>query len=85
MAPEIPADASGKRPSVATASGSSRRSVFGRDGVWPLTPAATAEDFKSLRQIGSVIEAQNDLVKRSVIKLAESQELLDKINDLLRR
>jgi hypothetical protein len=32
-----------------------------------------------------VIEAQTDLIKRTVIALAESQELFAKINDLLRR
>jgi hypothetical protein len=85
MAPEIPIDASSKQPGVATAPGSSRRGARGHSGVGPMTPAETAEDFRFLQQMGSLIEAQNDLVKRSVITLAASRELLDKINDLLHR
>jgi hypothetical protein len=53
--------------------------------VGAATPAATDDDLRFLQYIGSIIEAQTNLVKRSVIALAESRELLAKINDLLRR
>jgi hypothetical protein len=59
--------------------------VIGHRGAGVRASAATEDDFRFLRHIGSVIEAQTDLVKRSVITLAESQKLLAKINDLLRR
>jgi hypothetical protein len=85
MAFDTPAHASTKRNRGAIAFGSPRRRVFGHQHVASAAPVATEDDFRFLRHIGSVIEAQSDLVKSSVTRLAESRELLARINDLLRR
>jgi hypothetical protein len=45
--------------------------------------AAPDDHLVFFRHIGGVIEGQTDLVKRSVVALAESRELLAKINDSL--
>jgi hypothetical protein len=77
--------ASSKRHSGATVFGSPRRRVFGQRRVGSATSVTTEDDFRFLRRVGSVIEAQSDLVKRSVATIAESRELLAKVSDLLHR
>jgi hypothetical protein len=85
MAFDTPAHPSTKRNRGAVAFGSPRRRMFSDQRVGSATPITTVDDFRFLRHVGSVIEAQNKLVKSSVTKLAESRELLARINDLLRR
>jgi hypothetical protein len=85
MALDTPAHALRKPPRRAIARGSPRRRLFGHQGVGSATPVATEDDRSFLRHVGSVIEAQSDLVKRSVTTVAESRELLTRVNDLLRR
>jgi hypothetical protein len=82
---DTPVHPSTKRNKGAAAFGSPRRRLFSHQRIGLATPATTEDDFRFLRHVGSVIEAQNDLVKSSVTKLAESRELLSRINDLLRR
>lgn len=82
---DAPADASRKRHRRTIAVGSPRRRVFGHQGFGSAISVAIEDDLRFLRHIGSVIDAQSDLVKSSVSKVAESRELLAKVNDLLRR
>jgi hypothetical protein len=76
---------SSERHSGATGFGSPRRRVFGRRRVGSAASVTTEDDFRFLRHVGSVIEAQSNLVKRSVTTIAESRELLAKVSDLLHR
>lgn len=85
MAFDTPAHASGKPHRGAIAYGSPRRRLFGHQRVGWANPVVTEDDLCFLRHLGSVLEAQSDLVKRSVTTVAESGELLVKVNDLLRR
>jgi hypothetical protein len=84
MAFDTPAHASSKPRSGAIARGSPRQRVWGRRRVGSATRLTTEDDRRFLRHVGSVIEAQSDLVKRSVTRVAESRELLAKVSDLLR-
>lgn len=85
MAFDTQAHASRKPHGRAIAHGSPRRRVVGQRRVGPATLVTTEDDFRFLRHVGSVIEAQSDLVKSSVAAVAESRELLAKVGDLLRR
>lgn len=77
MASDPAVCASSKLDNLASVSGYSHRKLA--------TPAATDHDFRFLQHVRGVIEAQTDLVKRSVVTLTESQQLLAKIDNLLRR
>jgi hypothetical protein len=84
MAFDTLAHASGKPHRRAISHGSPRRRLFGHQRVGWANPAATEDDRRFLRHVGGVLEAQSDLVKRSVTIVAESRELLAKVSDLLR-
>jgi hypothetical protein len=84
MASDNFSHASSKRRGGAIAFGSHHRRVFGQRRVGSATSVTTEDDFRFLRHVGRVIEAQSNLVKRSVTTIAESRELLAKVSDLLR-
>lgn len=84
MAFDTPAYASSKPRSEAIAHRSPQR-LLGQRRVGLATRVSTEDDRRFLRHVGGVLEAQSDLLKRSVTIVAESRELLAKVGDLLRR